>query len=229
MTPVLLALLAAPSARAKPATLQIQVVDDAGSIVPTATVVAPQEGERHHVNTETGSYSTGVLFLPDGSEVNLQRDTALDLVVSAPGYASVNLTTLPHKRGKAIVVALPTKLTLPTLDCVSEITPALGTDHAGFLVASAAALAEEQGAEVTTCLHQARAWSAYSELIRAAAAHAAEPTLESEAAINTAREQSISLIAAWQEVAEANSLEASGAAALCLSTSGGVLSASCTP
>lgn len=87
--------------------LTVRVIDRAtGAPVPTAVVRHPQEQDRHRVNTETGESILQVLYMPDGSELVLEKGLTIDLEVSAPGYLTQSVSYTMRKRKNAFDVGL---------------------------------------------------------------------------------------------------------------------------
>lgn len=77
----------------------LRVVDrETGLPIPTAVIRHPKEQERHRVNTETGTWTDSVLYLPDGSEMLFLKGMELEFEVSAPGYANQSVVFTVRKR-----------------------------------------------------------------------------------------------------------------------------------
>ena len=104
------ALLLAPAAFAAdeegiPVTVRVV---DAETTTPIATAVVrhPQEEDRHRVNTETGTWTGSVLYMPDGSEMFFTKGLTLEFEVSAPGYANQKVAYIVRKRKNVFDVPL---------------------------------------------------------------------------------------------------------------------------
>jgi hypothetical protein len=83
-------------------------VIDAETATPIATAVVrhPQEEDRHRVNTETGTWTGSVLYMPDGSEMFFTKGLQLEFEVSAPGYANQKVAYIVRKRKNVFDVPL---------------------------------------------------------------------------------------------------------------------------
>lgn len=84
----------------------IQVVDAAGTPIPTAVVRHPDEADRHRVNTETGKWVASVLYLPNGDEIVFEKGMELEFEISAPGYQNARMTYFVRKRKNLVTVVL---------------------------------------------------------------------------------------------------------------------------
>jgi hypothetical protein len=85
----------------------VRVIDaESGQPIPTAVVRHPQEQDRHRVNTETGTWTNNVLYLPDGSEMFFTKGMQLEFEVSAPGYANQKVAYVVRKRKNVFDVPL---------------------------------------------------------------------------------------------------------------------------
>ncbi len=93
-------MLLTAAASAAPIDLTVEVVDIAGIPVPTAAVIHEVEGTRHRVHSETGRWSTSVLYRPDGTELVFARGVEVALRVTAPGYIPTQPTITPGKKRK---------------------------------------------------------------------------------------------------------------------------------
>lgn len=90
----------------------VRVIDaETSAPIPTAAVRHPVEEERHRVNTETGTWTGSVLYLPDGSELFFTKGMQLELEVSAPGYANQKVAYVVRKRKNVFDVPL-TRMTI---------------------------------------------------------------------------------------------------------------------
>jgi hypothetical protein len=87
----------------------IEVKDAVGTPIATAVVRHPDEADRHRVNVETGRYTTGVLYLPNGDELIFDKGMELEFEVSAPGYENARVKYIVQKR-KNIVPVILTKM-----------------------------------------------------------------------------------------------------------------------
>lgn len=96
--------------------------------IPTAVVRHPKEQDRHRVNTETGSWTGSVLYMPDGSEVLFEKGMTLEFEVSAPGYVNQRVTYVVRRRRNEFPVHL-VKLELDMSDeDPDDITIQFGRD-----------------------------------------------------------------------------------------------------
>lgn len=93
----------------------VTVLDEQEAPIPTAIVRAPEEEDRHRVNTMTGSWEGSVLYLPDGSEMVFTPGMSIVLEVSAPGYVTQVVQYDIRKRKNKIQVTLQ-KLVLDESD-----------------------------------------------------------------------------------------------------------------
>jgi hypothetical protein len=85
----------------------VRVLDSAtGMAVPTAVVRHPQEQDRHRVNTESGSWTGEVMYMPDGSELFFTKGMTLEFEVSAPGYVNKRVSYVVRKRRNEVEVFL---------------------------------------------------------------------------------------------------------------------------
>lgn len=85
----------------------IRVVDRETALpISTAVIRHPKEQERHRVNTETGTWTDSVLYLPDGSEMLFLKGMELEFEVSAPGYANQSVVFTVRKRKNVFEVPL---------------------------------------------------------------------------------------------------------------------------
>jgi hypothetical protein len=106
---VLLSALATPAQAAdeEGVPVTVRVVDAETSLpIPTAVVRHPQEEDRHRVNTETGTWTGSVLYMPDGSEMFFTKGLQLEFEVSAPGYANQKVAYIVRKRKNVFDVPL---------------------------------------------------------------------------------------------------------------------------
>lgn len=96
-----------PILEGRPTPFTVHVVDRSGRVVPTASVTFPIEGELHHVNSETGSWTGWVLYRPDGLEIPFARGTRLDVQVLAAGYGHhLGEIELTRRRRNEVTVTL---------------------------------------------------------------------------------------------------------------------------
>ena len=86
--------------------VQITVTDATGAPVATASVRHPDEKYPHEVNKVDGSVEIRELYMPDGSELIMEKGTVLKLEVSAPGYQNYDFTYVVRKRRNAVSIAL---------------------------------------------------------------------------------------------------------------------------
>jgi len=92
-------LASAPAYADDPGTpVTVRVLDTAGVPIPTAVVRHPKEEDRHRVNTELGTWTGSVLYMPDGSELIFEKGMLLEFEVSAPGYQNQRVTYEMRKR-----------------------------------------------------------------------------------------------------------------------------------
>lgn len=85
----------------------VRVLDSAtGLPVPTAVVRHPKEQDRHRVNTESGSWTGDVMYMPDGSELFFTKGMILEFEVSAPGYINQRRSYTVRKRRNEIEIFL---------------------------------------------------------------------------------------------------------------------------
>jgi len=86
--------------------LTVRVVDELGEPVSTAVVRHPDEQDRHRVNTELGTWTGSILYMPDGSELVFDKGMTLPFEVSAPGYLNNAFTYTMRKRKNTVDVVL---------------------------------------------------------------------------------------------------------------------------
>ncbi|TNE92291.1 MAG: hypothetical protein EP330_02185 [Deltaproteobacteria bacterium] len=86
--------------------VEITVIDEQGQPVPTASVRHPEEKLPRAVNTVDGKVTLQVLYLPDGSELVMEKGAVLELEVSAPGYENYPVKYVVRKRRNAFNVIL---------------------------------------------------------------------------------------------------------------------------
>lgn len=84
----------------------VKVLDEEGKPVPTAVVRHPLEADRHRVNTFDGTFTTSVLYLPDGTEMKFLKGMELELEISAPGYVNERIKYVIRKRKNVVEVVL---------------------------------------------------------------------------------------------------------------------------
>ena len=85
----------------------VRVIDaETSAPIATAVVRHPQEEDRHRVNTETGTWTGSVLYMPDGSEMFFTKGLQLEFEVSAPGYANQKVAYIVRKRKNVFDVPL---------------------------------------------------------------------------------------------------------------------------
>lgn len=84
----------------------VRVLDNAGMPIPTAVVRHPKEEDRHRVNTELGTWTGSVLYLPDGTELIFDKGMILEFEVSAPGYQNQRVSYEMRKRKNEFDVVL---------------------------------------------------------------------------------------------------------------------------
>jgi hypothetical protein len=106
----------------------VTVLDELGAPVPTAVVRHPNEADRHRVNTETGSWSGSVLYMPDGSELIFEKGMELELEVSAPGYVSQRIKYILKKRKNRADVTLVKLDTADIEDDTEDVNIGFGRD-----------------------------------------------------------------------------------------------------
>lgn len=83
-------------------------VVDAASEQPIASAVVRNRSEqdRRRVNTETGQWSDCALYLPDGTELLIEKGMTLEFEISAPGYTNQSISYLVRRRKNLISVHL---------------------------------------------------------------------------------------------------------------------------
>jgi len=86
--------------------LTVRVLDNEGNPVKTAVVRHPDEQDRHRVNTELGTWTGSVLYMPDGSELIFDKGMTIPFEVSAPGYSNYSFTYTMRKRKNEVDVVL---------------------------------------------------------------------------------------------------------------------------
>jgi hypothetical protein len=74
--------------------------------IPTAVVRHPAEQDRHRVNTETGTWTGNVLYMPDGTEMFFRKGDTIEFEVSAPGYVNQRISYVVRKRRNSVDVPL---------------------------------------------------------------------------------------------------------------------------
>jgi len=131
--------------RYKPgAVLTVKVVSgegDAPAVVPHAMVRFPEEGEDHRVNTLAGTWTSTLLYLPDGTERFFDKGETFTMDVFAAGYALQQVTfVVPRRKKHQLTVRLdPVERTAP------DGAPTSAHDaieaHAAWLAAEEAYLA----------------------------------------------------------------------------------------
>lgn len=85
----------------------VRVVDSVAlTPIPTAVVRHPKEQDRHRVNTETGTWTGNVLYMPDGSEMFFEKGMTVEFEVSAPGYVNTRISYVVRKRRNSVDVPL---------------------------------------------------------------------------------------------------------------------------
>jgi hypothetical protein len=85
----------------------VRVLDSTtGMAVSTAVVRHPSEQDRHRVNTESGSWTGEVMYMPDGSELFFTKGMTLEFEVSAPGYVNKRVSYVVRKRRNEVEVFL---------------------------------------------------------------------------------------------------------------------------
>jgi hypothetical protein len=85
----------------------VRVLDSTtGMAIPTAVVRHPSEQDRHRVNTESGSWTGEVMYMPDGSELFFTKGMTLEFEVSAPGYVNKRVSYVVRKRRNEVEVFL---------------------------------------------------------------------------------------------------------------------------
>ena len=107
----LAASMAGPSAPAEAAEPEISLtirVTDAQTDAPLSTAVIqhPREPDRHHVNTDSGEWATGVLYMRDGSELPFVKGMVVALEISAPGYAPKRVDHTLRRKRNTLAIAL---------------------------------------------------------------------------------------------------------------------------
>lgn len=102
------AALAPASAHANEPGIPVTVVvlDVEGNPIPTAVVRHPDEQDRHRVNTELGTWTGSILYMPDGSELVFDKGMEIAFEVSAPGYINRTVTYTMRKRKNTFEVRL---------------------------------------------------------------------------------------------------------------------------
>ncbi len=103
--------------------VEVRVLDAAGKALPTAVVRHPDEQERHHVNTVTGSWVGSVLYMPDGSMVPFEKGAELTFEVSAPGHITQTVRYVVRKRKNVIEVVMQE---MPQVEEEEEDMPIIG-------------------------------------------------------------------------------------------------------
>lgn len=107
ITSLLLLLGSAFAADEEGIPVTVRVIDAVSlAPIPTAVVRHPQEQDRHRVNTETGTWTGNVLYLPDGSEMFFEKGDTLEFEVSAPGYVNTRISYVVRKRRNSVDVPL---------------------------------------------------------------------------------------------------------------------------
>ena len=86
--------------------LTVRVLDQEGNPIKTAVVRHPDEQDRHRVNTELGTWTGSVLYMPDGSELIFDKGITIPFEVSAPGYQNFSFTYTMKKRKNEVDVVL---------------------------------------------------------------------------------------------------------------------------
>ncbi|MEQ1502787.1 MAG: hypothetical protein ABMB14_11185 [Myxococcota bacterium] len=107
----------------------VRVLDAATELpLPTAVVRHPQEQDRHRVNTETGTWTGSVLYMPDGSELFFAKGMPLEFEVSAPGYVNQSVTYVVRRRRNEVSVRLEKMAIDMSQEDPDDITIQFGRD-----------------------------------------------------------------------------------------------------
>jgi hypothetical protein len=96
--------------------------------IPTAVVRHPSEQDRHRVNTETGTWTGNVLYMPDGSEMFFEKGMVVEFEVSAPGYVNQRISYTVRKRRNSVDVPLVKMDIDMTTEDPEDITIQFGRD-----------------------------------------------------------------------------------------------------
>jgi hypothetical protein len=103
---VTITLMGSASAAEDGIPVTVAVLDETGIPIPTAVVRHPKEADRHRVNTETGSWTAEILYMPNGDELVFLKNMELEFEVSAPGYENQFVKYIVRKRKNIITVTL---------------------------------------------------------------------------------------------------------------------------
>jgi hypothetical protein len=107
----------------------VRVLDSTtGMAVSTAVVRHPSEQDRHRVNTESGSWTGEVMYMPDGSELFFTKGMTLEFEVSAPGYVTKPVTYVVRKRRNEFEVFLQKMVIDMSDEDPEDITIQFGRD-----------------------------------------------------------------------------------------------------
>ena len=101
------ALAADKAAPKKDVLVRVVVEDKENKPISTAVVRHPQEQDRHRVNSVDGSWETGVIYMPDGSELRFTPGMTLELEISAPGYQTQVFQYQVRPRKNVVKIQLP--------------------------------------------------------------------------------------------------------------------------
>jgi hypothetical protein len=94
-------------AKAHEIPITLQVVNERGAPIPTASIRHPKEAMLHTVNHVTARWTADALNLLDGTRVPFTNKQMLTLEITAPGYQSAHITFQIRKRKNVMTVVLP--------------------------------------------------------------------------------------------------------------------------
>lgn len=195
--------VAAAMAAGGPATLTVHVTDVTGAPVPAAVVTFDMEGSRHRVKGDTGTFSTGTLYLAGGSPVRLIQGLAVAFWVTAPGLEGKRVAhTLTAKSKKDTLVVQLSPLVPPSLPCWSS--PPEPKNGRAIAETARVALMSVDGTEAG-CALGAQAWGHALELIQMESTFDKAPTDDLWSQIFTKRQTAIDATAEWRTWAYNNS------------------------
>ena len=104
--------------------MQKAVEMGATRLVPVLT----QHTQVNRVNTETGTWTGNVLYMPDGSELFFEKGMTVEFEVSAPGYLNTRISYVVRKRRNSVDVPLARMAIDMSAEDPDDITIQFGRD-----------------------------------------------------------------------------------------------------
>ncbi|MCA9569920.1 MAG: hypothetical protein KC656_18875 [Myxococcales bacterium] len=121
-------------------TLEVRVTDMKGRPIPGAFVRPLEDGDRHRVHSETGRWTTDLLYMADGSQRAIERNRPVRLVVGAPGHRPM-VAFAVGKRRKTVL-----SFELPPMDVPADLQAGMDRWAAAEAVTGTSALVEAERA-----------------------------------------------------------------------------------